>query len=102
MGKLDDALAKYNREFEKIGVDMTQRTERVQKRLVKSAKTNSNRVHITPRPNGWAIRKESNLQASKVFTTLKAAIDFAKAWVQTGKASSVIVHRRNGTFRTAK
>lgn len=81
---------------------MTTKTKKVQKRLVKSAKTDSRRVHITPRTNGWAIRKEGNLQASKVVNTQKVAVEVAKTWVKSGKATSVIIHGRNGKFRAAR
>lgn len=81
---------------------MTAKTKRVQQRLINSAKTNSKRVHITPRQNGWAVRKEGNLQATRVLTTQKLAIEFAKEWVNEGTASTVIVHTRNGKFRSAK
>lgn len=77
---------------------MTAKARRLQERLVQSAGSNSNRVHITPRPNGWAVRKEGNLQASKVVTTQEQAIEFAKGWVESGKASSVIVHRKDGKY----
>lgn len=81
---------------------LTTKTKNVQKRLVKSARTDSKRVHITPRTNGWAIRREGNLQASKVVSTQKAAVEAAKIWVDSGKASSVIIHGRNGKFRAVK
>jgi len=67
-----------------------------------SARTNSRRVHITPRQNGWAIRKEGNLQASRVLRTQKEAVDLAKEWVKSGNASAVIVHSKNGKFRAAR
>lgn len=81
---------------------MTVKTKKVERRLVRSAKTNSKRVHITPRSNGWAIRKEGNLQASKVLNTQKAAIELAKIWVHAGIATAVIIHGRNGKFRAAR
>lgn len=81
---------------------MTVKTKKVQRRLVQSAKTDSKRVHITPRSNGWAIRKEGNLQASKVVNTQKAAIELAKIWVHSGIATAVIIHGRNGKFRATR
>jgi len=69
---------------------------------VESAKTNSKRVHITPRANGWAVRREGNLQASKVMKSQKAAVEVAKTWVKSGTASTVIIHGRNGKFRAAR
>lgn len=81
---------------------MTLKTKKVRRRLVESAKTNSKRVHITPRPNGWAIRKEGNIQASRIVGTQRAAIAYAKVWVESGTASAVIVHSKNGKFRSTK
>jgi len=81
---------------------LTVKTKKVQRRLVESAKTNSKRVHITPRANGWAVRREGNLQASKVMKSQKAAVEVAKTWVKSGTASTVIIHGRNGKFRAAR
>lgn len=81
---------------------MTVKTKKVQRRLVKSAKSNSKRVHITPRANGWAVRKEGNFQATKVVSTQKIALEIAKEWVNSGQASEVIIHGRNGKFRATR
>ena len=81
---------------------MTTDTNKVNKRLVESASTDSKRVHITPRPSGWAVRKEGNIQAYKVVATQKMAIDIAKEIVRKGKGTEVIVHARNGKFRVAR
>lgn len=81
---------------------MTIETRNVKRRLINSAKTDSKRVHITFRPNGWAIRKEGNLQASHITTTQREAINIAKEWVREGKASAVIVHNREGKIRQVK
>jgi len=80
---------------------MTAKIKRVQKRLIESAKTNSKRVHITPRLNGWAVRREGNIHAYKVLNSQEKAIEIAMNWVNEGNASAVIIHDRNGTYRAA-
>jgi len=45
---------------------MTIKNSQLSKRLINSARTDSKRIHITPRLNGWAIRKEGSLRAFKV------------------------------------
>jgi len=81
---------------------MTVSTRKVNQRLKISAKTDSKRVHITRRLNGWAVRKEGNLQASKVASTQKEALVYAKKLVKSGRATTIIVHNKDGKFRTAK
>lgn len=81
---------------------MTTKTQNVLKRLVRSAKTNSKRVHITPRDNGWALRKEGNIHATKIVDTQQKAIAIAKLLLKKGEASAIIVHSKNGNFRAAK
>jgi RNA:NAD 2'-phosphotransferase (TPT1/KptA family) len=80
---------------------MSTKVNKVKKRVAKSAKTNSKRVHITPRTEGWAVRKEGNQSASKVVKTQKEAVRIGKKWVNEGKSSSVIVHDKRGRFRKA-
>lgn len=74
-------------------------SKKVKRQLSVAARTNSNRVHITPRSNGWAVRKEGNLQASRIVSTQKEAIKLGKKWVAEGKSSLVIVHNKKGQFR---
>ena len=81
---------------------MTTKTKKVNKRLIISAKTNSKRIHITPRTKGWAVRKEGNIQASTVVNTQKQAIEIAKEYVKKGNGTIVIVHSKNGKFRAAR
>ncbi len=77
---------------------MTARTKKVHERLRRSARMDSGRVHITARAKGWAVRKEGNLQASAVKTTQKAAIELARSLVRSGRATSIILHRKDGKF----
>ncbi len=81
---------------------MTAIIKKVTKRLVKSAKTNDKRVHITPRSTGWAVRKEGSLHPFKVVRTQKEAIEVAKDKVRSGLATKVVIHTKSGKFRIAK
>ncbi len=78
---------------------LTTKTKKVHARLVESATTNSKRVHITPRINGWAVRKEANLYPTKILDTPEEAILIAANWVKSGLATSVIFHEKDGGFR---
>ncbi len=78
------------------------KTNKLRKRLINSAKTNSKRVHITPRPKGWAIRKEGTLKAYRVKDTQKEVVALANKWVKSGSATTVIIHGKNGKFRSSK
>lgn len=80
---------------------MSTKSKKVKIRVAKSAKTNSKRVHITPRSDRWAVRKEGNSSASKVVRTQKEAVQIGRKWVKEGKSSSVIVHDKQGRFRKA-
>ncbi len=69
-------------------------------RMAKAAKSKSNRVHVTSRINGWVVKKEGYKKAStSVIKTQKAAIREANKMVQAGKASAVVVHRKDGKIR---
>lgn len=81
---------------------MTTKTSQLSKRLINSARTDSKRIHITPRLNGWAIRKEGSLRALKVVSDQYKAIEIAQTYVENGLVSKIIVHSKNGEFRTAK
>jgi len=69
-------------------------------RMSKAAKTNSKRVHVTARPNGWVVKKEGNKRASTgVVKTQADAVKAATRMVKEGKATKVIVHRKDGKIR---
>jgi uncharacterized protein YdaT len=69
-------------------------------RMSKAAKTNSRRVHVTSRPNGWVVKKEGNKRASTgVVKNQNDAIKAARKMVTDGKASKVVIHKRDGKIR---
>lgn len=56
---------------------------------------NSNRVHIVSSGNGWRVKREGNIRATKTFATQKEAIRY------TGMAMSsydVVVHRKDASI----
>jgi hypothetical protein len=44
----------------------------------RSASHSSKRIHVISRNGAWAVKKEGNLKASKVYSTKAAAIKGAK------------------------
>jgi len=78
---------------------MTAKSKLLLKRIIESASTNSHRIHITPRLEGWAVRKEANLKATRVFSTEKEAISFAKSLKEKEVVSQIILHNRRGKFK---
>ncbi len=54
--------------------------------------------HVVPRPNGWAVKPETNQRATSIHRTQRQAIDAArKAAINSG--SEVIIHGRGGRIR---
>ena len=68
-------------------------------RLQKAAETNSKRIHVTSRESGWAVKREGNKKASRLYSTQKSAISEARNLVKSGKASKVIIHNSKGKIR---
>ena len=74
-------------------------TKGIAKRVANEAKINSKRVHVIGRLNGkWSVKKEGKIKAHKVLATRREAIIIAKKLVSEGKASQIVVHKRNGKF----
>jgi hypothetical protein len=58
--------------------------------------TNSNkRIHVISRNDGWAVKKEGNTKASKIYSTKDAAVKGAR---KSSKGYDVIVHKRDGSI----
>jgi hypothetical protein len=53
------------------------------------------KLHVVPYTNGWAVRREGNTKASKVFDTKNEAIEAARnmAWTDD---EDVIIHNKHG------
>jgi len=76
---------------------MTASGAKLKMRMAKAAKSKSNRVHVISRINGWVVKKEGNKKAStRVIPTKEEAVLEAQNMVENGKASAVIVHRKDG------
>jgi hypothetical protein len=76
---------------------MASKTTALLKKMATAAKTNSHRVHVTTRGNrSWAVKKEGNIKASYTYPNQNDAIEAARLLVNSGKATKVIVHNRDG------
>jgi hypothetical protein len=57
----------------------------------------SGRVHIISRDGGWAIKKEGNTKATKIYQSKDSAIRGARKFIEKGH--DVIVHKRDGSIQ---
>jgi uncharacterized protein YdaT len=62
-----------------------------------SVSPKNQRVHVISRKDGWAVKKEGNTKASKVFDRKEAAVEGAKK-LSKGH-SDVIVHKKDGSIQ---
>lgn len=56
-------------------------------------------VHVLPRENGWAIKKEKSKRASSVFRKKMEAVSQARKMARKNKGSMVI-HRKTGSIKS--
>ncbi|TRX01383.1 DUF2188 domain-containing protein [Flavobacterium gawalongense] len=54
--------------------------------------------HVVPHPEGWAIKGEGNLKATKITSTQQQAIDYARQ-VATNQNSELLIHGKDGKIR---
>jgi hypothetical protein len=54
--------------------------------------------HVVPRPEGWAVRGESNTRDTSHHDTQAAAIDAARD-IARNQRSEVVIHDRQGRIR---
>jgi hypothetical protein len=59
--------------------------------------SSSGRVHIISRDDGWAIKKEGNIKATKIYPNKDSAIKGARELIKQGH--DVIVHKRDGSIQ---
>lgn len=57
---------------------------------------NKLRVHVIKRREGWAVKKEGNRIASRVYTSKKDAEEFSRSYGEKGY--DVIVHRGDASI----
>lgn len=54
------------------------------------------RVHVISRKDGWAVKKEGNTKATRVFDRKEAAVEGAR---KLSKGHDVIVHKKDGSIQ---
>lgn len=53
------------------------------------------KVHVISRNGGWAVKKEGNSRASKIYRTQDAAVRGARI---SSKGSDIVVRKRDGSI----
>ena len=59
---------------------------------------NRRNVHVTPRDNGWAVKREGNQRASEILPTQAAAVAVARPLAKAAHGE-LLVHGLNGRIR---
>ncbi|HNW49433.1 MAG TPA: DUF2188 domain-containing protein [Prolixibacteraceae bacterium] len=54
------------------------------------------RVHIIKRESGWAVKKEGNLKASKIFDNKEDAKQHSQVYKLKGH--DIIIHKKDGSI----
>jgi hypothetical protein len=54
------------------------------------------RMHIIKRDSGWALRKEGNLKATKIFGTKEDARQHSQSYRKKGY--DIIIHKKDGSI----
>lgn len=54
--------------------------------------------HVTPKGNKWQVKKSRSSRATKVFSTQKEAVAYAKE-IAKNQQAELFVHARNGRIR---
>lgn len=54
--------------------------------------------HVVPHSEGWAVKGEGNSRATKITSTQKEAIDYARP-IAKNQESELVIHRPNGKIR---
>jgi len=67
---------------------------------VNYTKNGKKRVHIIKRLNGWAVKKEGNLRASRLFDVKKEAEQSASEMREKGY--DIIIHGKDGSIQKWK
>jgi hypothetical protein len=61
----------------------------------KSTSNKNSKIHVISRKGGWAVKKEGNTKASKIYGTKDAAVKGAS---RSSKGHDVVVHRKDGSI----
>ena len=62
----------------------------------KSAGSGNKKIHVISRQGGWAVKKEGNTKASKVYSTKDAAVRGAR---ESSKGQDIVVHKKDGSIQ---
>lgn len=55
-------------------------------------------IHVVPRDNGWATRKEGSERAGGVYPTKDAALNHGRQQARREKVE-LVIHRKDGTIQ---
>jgi len=70
------------------------------KELIRSVHSNGKWVHVISHQNRWAVKRESASRAARIFTSKVDAITYAKSFLENGRATDVIIHKKDGTIES--
>lgn len=62
----------------------------------KNIESGNKRAHVIKRDNGWALKKEGNLKATKVYKTQGDAVKDAQKLRSDGH--DIIIHKKDGSI----
>ena len=60
--------------------------------------TKGQNIHVVPRNDGWAVRKEGTSRATSIHQTQRDAVDAAREMARSWR-SELIIHGRDGRIR---
>ncbi len=66
--------------------------------MPKRSGANRNDIHITPREDGWAVKREGSERASSIHRTQREAIDAGRALRGPSKGE-LLTHGKDGKIR---
>ncbi|MBD0289222.1 MAG: DUF2188 domain-containing protein [Flavisolibacter sp.] len=76
--------------------DINKISKRIIKSIAQAATNGGNRLHVVPREDKWAVRKDGGKRARVIYPNREAAIDFARKEVEQGRFSYAVVHDWTG------
>ena len=88
MKRESSCMESKDKKFEKI------------KELIRLVSSNGKWVHVISHQNRWAVKRESASRAARIFTSKVDAITYAKSFLENGRATDVIIHKKDGTIES--
>ncbi|MBI1928530.1 DUF2188 domain-containing protein [Candidatus Poribacteria bacterium] len=86
MKRESSCMESKDKKFEKI------------KELIRSLDSMGKWVHVISHKNRWAVLREGASRADRIFTSKVDAITYAKSFLENGRATDVIIHKKDGTI----